>query len=63
MEKVLNKSQQRMVNVAAREKKAKAKGYGSYHERVRYMQWKAFQFVSCVAVVGYVFMDYVVKWF
>ena len=63
MEKVLNKSQQRMVDVAAKDKKAKAAGYGSYHERVRYMQWKALRFVSCVAVVGYVFMDYVVKWF
>ena len=51
-----------MVDVAAREKVAKAKGYESYGARVNYLRWKAVRFVTCVAVVGYVFFDYVVKW-
>jgi len=62
MESVLNKSQQRVVDVAAKERKAKAKGYESHHERMRSMQWTAVRYVTCVAVVGYVFFDYVVKW-
>ena len=61
--KTMNKSQKRVHDVAANDKKAKAAGYGSHHERVRTMQWKAFRFVSCVSVVVYVFFDYVVKWF
>jgi len=62
-DKVLNKSQQRVYDIAAKDRKAKAAGYKSHHARVRRMQWKALQFISCVAVVVYVFFDYVVKWF
>ena len=70
MEKVLNKSQQKVVDVAARNRKAKEAGYESHGARVRYLRWKAVQYVSCFAVIGYVFMDVftdvfkdIVKWF
>jgi len=67
MEQVLNSSQQRVVDVAAKQKRqnasAKAKGYNSHKDLMTARKWKAVRFISCVAVVGYVFFDHVVKWF
>ena len=62
-ERVLNKSQQRMVNMAAKDKKAKAKGYKNHGDRVHVIKWGTIQLVGCAAVIGYVFFDYIVKWF
>jgi hypothetical protein len=67
MATTLNKSQQRVKDVAAKQRqqnvKAKNKGFNNWHEYQVALRWKAVRFMSCVAVVGYVFADYVVKWF
>ncbi len=67
MEKVLDGNHQNMIDVAEKQRKqnikAKEAGYGTHKERVRILKWQALRYVSCVAVVVYVFFDYIVKWF
>jgi len=67
MERVLNSSQQRMKDVAEKQRKQKAKakkaGYDSYKDMVNSRRWHATRIMAVICVVGYVFYDFILKWF